>query len=708
MFLKKIPRYVVIIISMATGFAIGMATTDVYFLVSATADAFIMLLQMPALPYISLSLIVGVGSLSPEKARSASFQILSVLFLLLLVMLFFILLSPIAFPDWKNADFYNASTIKASTEFDFVKLFIPVNPFHSLANAVIPSVVVFSLFVGVGLMGLKGKKRTLLVLGNLQTAVARVSSIVMKFAPIGVFCIAMRAAATVDSSQVNGLIVYIVTAAVLVILLTFLVLPAITAVITPFTYRQIMRVSGSAMATSFATGSFFSVIPIIVEKSKKLIEEISEQNSDANFVPVITVPVIYSLPIGGKLLALLFTLFAAWFTGTYVSVSDYSNLLASGIPHLFGTSTMAMPRLLEIFNVPESMFDVFLVAENLAVSRFAALLSVISASCMPLIIAASVIKKLTFKWRSFARYLLIILTLSVLSLFSLRYIFDAISHQYEGYNRFVERDFLITDVKTRILEEPEQAKTGNYAIPDVLKRIKQRGFIRVGYYRDDLPYSFHNNDGKLVGFDIEIMNLLAVDLGVTVEFVKIYRSQAAPLLESGYLDITSGVPVIPDNMKAFTLTIPYSTQSIAFVVKEERRAEFTDWLKTVDRKDLIVGIPESFFYRDALERGFRNTKAWEISSPRLFFREEYKHIDAMLFGAASASAWTLLYPEYTVITPRPIRPPLSMAFPIGRVDPAFEVFMRNWINMRIQNKSIEKLFNYWIEGKNVSKDLIGF
>ena len=71
----------------------------------------------------------------------------------------------------------------------------------------------------------------------------------------------------------------------------------------------------------------------------------------------------------------------------------------------------------------------------------------------------------------------------------------------------------------------------------------------------------------------------------------------------------------------------------------------------------------------------------------------------MLFGAAAASAWTLLYPEYSVVAPNPPIPPLAMAFPLQQSDKAFELFIRNWIEMKRQNKTLERLFNYWIGGK---------
>jgi Na+/H+-dicarboxylate symporter/ABC-type amino acid transport substrate-binding protein len=696
---------------MVLGLTLGSFSSSVYLGVDELANAFVMLLQMTAIPYIALSLIVGIGSLSPSKVTATLKNTLVILLALLSIVLVFILLAPISFPNWESANFYSLNTIITSPEFDIISLFIPTNPFYALANGLIPSVVLFSIFIGVGLMQIKSKKSTLSVLNGLNNAIVNVSNMVMKFAPIGIFCIAQRAAATIDSEQLDGLQVYIVTSAVLVFLLTFVVLPAIVAVITPFTYRQILKGSREAMITAFATGSFFIVIPTIVEKAKQIIEQNSHAQScskilkaDVCNLPSIIVPISFSLPVGGKLLGILFTLFAAWFSGSQVSNSDYLHLLIAGIPQLFGSTTLAIPNLLEIFSVPGSLFDLFLVAENIIVSRLSALLSVAFAISLVLLIATSMLQSFTFKWRAFISYLVLLPLLSILAFVTLRFTFDAISYQYQGYDKFIKRDFILLNVPNKVLSEPNNQNKNTiqnnlFKGSSVLERIKERGFIRVGYFRDDLPYSFHNNEGKLVGFDIEIINLLADDLGITIEFVRIFHKQAKNLLASGYLDMTTGMPVTPRNMQDYTLTVPYSSQSIAFLVKEERRKEFSDWQKIISREDLIIGIPEIFYSENVVKRYFEKTTAWEISTPRLFFKEEHQNIDAMLFGAATASAWTLLHPNYTVIVPKPARPELSMAFAISTNDHAFEIFMRNWIVMKQKNNDIDHLFNYWVAGK---------
>ncbi len=53
---------------------------------------------------------------------------------------------------------------------------------------------------------------------------------------------------------------------------------------------------------------------------------------------------------------------------------------------------------------------------------------------------------------------------------------------------------------------------------DDLARIKKAGKIVVGTSADYPPYEYYNEKFEFEGFDIELMNLIAKELGVTVEY----------------------------------------------------------------------------------------------------------------------------------------------------------------------------------------------
>ena len=78
----------------------------------------------------------------------------------------------------------------------------------------------------------------------------------------------------------------------------------------------------------------------------------------------------------------------------------------------------------------------------------------------------------------------------------------------------------------RLLRQPVESVvlSGSAPNPDplqpgetLLARIRRRGVIRVGYNEDSLPFAYVNEDGRLVGFDVNMAHALATDLGDTVK-----------------------------------------------------------------------------------------------------------------------------------------------------------------------------------------------
>ena len=71
---------------------------------------------------------------------------------------------PLAFPHVQTASFFSTTLVERRPPFNFVDLYIPSNPFYSLANNVVPAVVLFSVVLGVALIGVERKQVLLDVL----------------------------------------------------------------------------------------------------------------------------------------------------------------------------------------------------------------------------------------------------------------------------------------------------------------------------------------------------------------------------------------------------------------------------------------------------------------------------------------------------------------------------------------------------------------
>ena len=113
---------------------------------------------MTVLPYVMHSLIEGIGSLDGARARCLFVRVGTLSLVLWALALGAVMLMPFAFPEIESASFFSTTLVESRSPLDFVALYIPSNPFHSLANNIVPAVVLSSIFLGVALIAIERKQ----------------------------------------------------------------------------------------------------------------------------------------------------------------------------------------------------------------------------------------------------------------------------------------------------------------------------------------------------------------------------------------------------------------------------------------------------------------------------------------------------------------------------------------------------------------------
>lgn len=92
-----------------------------------------------------------------------------------------------------------------------------------------------------------------------------------------------------------------------------------------------------------------------------------------------------------------------------------------------------------------------------------------------------------------------------------------------------------------------------------LEEIKQKGTITFGIVTDQPPFSYINADGKNEGYDIDISQLMAKELGVDVAYVPITSANRIPQLITGKVDMLICVMgIFPDRAKVVQYVTPYA------------------------------------------------------------------------------------------------------------------------------------------------------
>lgn len=112
-----------------------------------------------------------------------------------------------------------------------------------------------------------------------------------------------------------------------------------------------------------------------------------------------------------------------------------------------------------------------------------------------------------------------------------------------------------------------------------MQKIKQSGEIVVGTEGTYPPFTFHDESGKLTGFDVELTEEVAKRLGVKPVFKETQWDSLLAGLDAKRFDMVANeVGIREDRQKKYDFSKPYISSSAALVVAKDKDkpASFTD------------------------------------------------------------------------------------------------------------------------------------
>jgi Na+/H+-dicarboxylate symporter/ABC-type amino acid transport substrate-binding protein len=690
-----------VVLALLLGVLVGLFFGEHIAFLQPVGRAFILLLQMTVLPYIVLSLMTGLGSLNYQQVKTLALRVGVLLVISWGLAFLVILLMPLAFPTWVSASFFSTSLIVKQEDLNLFTLFIPSNPFFSLSNNFVPAVVIFSIAVGVALIGVENKQPLLANLDIFNRAMGRITQFMAQLTPLGVFALVASAAGSMSFEELARLQVFLVLYILMALLLTFWLFPALITSLTPLTYWQVVGTTRDILITAFATGSALIVLPQLIERSQDLLRQSALNTPETERTVEVIIPAFTSFPKSGTLFPMSFVLFAGWFAGAPVDVAHYPMFLFLGLVSFFGSVNVALPLLLDTLRIPSDLFQLFL-ATAIVTSRFSVLLTTMNNLTLSLLGACAVGGLLTMRWGRLLRNGVISLVLLALSVGGARAFF---AYTVDTTYR---KDEIIAGMQ--LLRSPGAATVYTSAPPAAplpaaqtsrLEWIQTHKLLRVGYMPDNLPFAYFNGKGDLVGFDIEMAHVLARDLGVDLAFVPVTRDHMTEQVNEGYCDIVmSGTVVTPERAQAGAFSAPYMDATLAFVVKDHRLEEFSsrDAIRSLEAPRIgVLNVP---YYVDKVRRVLPQATVVQLNSITEFFEGKGEELDAFLYAAEAGSAWSLLYPAYTVAIPQPGVLKGPVAYPLPRGDRDLVDFINVWLELKKRDRTIEVLYDYWVLGKN--------
>ncbi len=105
---------------------------------------------------------------------------------------------------------------------------------------------------------------------------------------------------------------------------------------------------------------------------------------------------------------------------------------------------------------------------------------------------------------------------------------------------------------------------------DLLQQIQEKGTLTVAMEGTWAPWTYHDENDKLVGFDVEVAQKIAEKLGVEVTFVEGEWDGLFAGLDSGRYDmVVNGVEITDERAEKYDFSEPYGYIRTALIVASD-------------------------------------------------------------------------------------------------------------------------------------------
>lgn len=244
-------------------------------------NIFVRLLSFLAIPLVISSLIVGAGSLGEVKTLGKLglvtflFYIFTTAFSITIGLIYVNLIKPgekllSSSKEQLLQSYLSETSAKINVQnigFDFrgfLENIIPRNPFNAIANGEMLQIVFFAVMVGIVLNFVDKKySDTLMNFFNAFSQVMiKMVTIIMKFAPIGVFALIAGIIAEFGGGIIYTLFWYIFTVIIGIITLLLTIYPFLVKFIGGMNPLHFYKGMGNAIAIAFSTSSSAATLPV--------------------------------------------------------------------------------------------------------------------------------------------------------------------------------------------------------------------------------------------------------------------------------------------------------------------------------------------------------------------------------------------------------------------------------------------------------------
>jgi len=239
---------------------------------------------------------------------------------------------------------------------------------------------------------------------------------------------------------------------------------------------------------------------------------------------------------------------------------------------------------------------------------------------------------------------------------------------------------------------------------DVLKDIQERGTLRVGVSLFE-PWTIRDEAGGLSGFEIDVADKLAMDMGVKPEYRIYLWEEIIPAVMKGEIDIIAGgMAITPERALKINFSRPYADSGITLVTNTGKTRDIKR-LEELNQKSITIAVVSK-------------TAGNELAT-RLFNKSTIKAFDtaqeaqqAVLNGEVHAWLASMPQPEFLALE-HPDKVDLPLAKPLLPYKAGFGIrkgeqewlnFLNAWVTARQADMWLSATHKHWFDSLEWRKE----
>ncbi|WP_296789056.1 dicarboxylate/amino acid:cation symporter [uncultured Methanobrevibacter sp.] len=315
-------------------------------------NAFIRLMKMLVVPLVFCSIVVGVSSISDIRkigtigGRTILIYILTTAVAVTIALSIGILLKPGLGLNMAAAAQTSNVTIN-QTMTDTILNIIPENPLNALANGDMLPVIIFGVIIGFILAKLREETDVVNKFFEQSNKIMMaMTGIVMKFAPIGVFCLMAKTFGSLGFDGILPLAKYVVCVLIGLGIQAFVVYPSLLVVFTRLNPVTFFRKFMSVMFFAFSSSTSNATIPLNMNK----LEDMGVSRDVSSF----TIPLGATINMDGTaIMQGVAVMFAAQAYGIDLGTSALLTVIFTAVMASIGTAgvpSVGLVTLTMVFN----------------------------------------------------------------------------------------------------------------------------------------------------------------------------------------------------------------------------------------------------------------------------------------------------------------------------------------------------------------------